>query len=382
MKICYIAVLDRVIKYFFGPQIDAMREDNNEVTCITNFYDLEFRESLDKRIKTQNIEISRNVNPLNLIKCILKLTRIFRREKYDVIQFTGPSTGLICAIAGSLAGVKTRIYCLWGVRYVGFSGVKRKIFKFLEKISCSLATKVIFDSEYNRQFLIDERVIAEKKACVVSKGSACGIDLCVFDVNKKEEYKQQIREKYNIPATALVFGYLGRISYEKGINELLFAARQILSQDNNVYFLVVGFTEQREGIDSELWAWAESEKRVVFTGRQDEPEKFYAAFDLFIFPSYREGFGGGVVQAGAFGVPSIVSDIGPLAESIKYGELGWSFSVKDQARLTEVAGSVYKDRAALGEKGSEMLAYVRKYFDREHWMEEYKQQIYSASKEK
>ena len=177
MKICYIAVIDRVVKYFFGPQIDAISKENNEVTCITNFSDLEFKKELDKKIKTESIVISRNVNPLNLIKCIRKLTKIFKKEKYDVIQFTGPSTGLICALAGKRAKIKSRVYCLWGVRYEGFNGIKRKIFKFLEKTTCKHSTNIIFDSEYNNNFLVKEQVISAEKGYVVSKGSACGIDL-------------------------------------------------------------------------------------------------------------------------------------------------------------------------------------------------------------
>ena len=380
MKICYVAVLDRVVKYFFGPQIDALRDDGNEITCITNFTDLKFREDLDQRIKTKNIEISRNVNPINLIKCIFKLTRIFKKEKYDVIQFTGPSTGLICSIAGKLAGVKTRVYCLWGVRYEGFSGFKRKIFRFLEKITCMFATDVIFDSEYNRGFLIDEKVISKSKTNVISKGSACGIDLTVYDIKQKESYNKEIRAKYEIPESGFVFGYLGRISYEKGINELLSAMQQALAQDKNSYLLVVGFIEEQQGLDSKLLEWAQSESRVIFTGRQDEPERFYAAFDLFIFPSYREGFGGGVIQAGAFAVPSIVSDIGPLVETIKHGELGRSFTVGDQKALLEVVQTMYKDQNALKEIGGKMLKYVEQHFERNYWMQEYKRVIYAAYK--
>jgi len=375
MKICYVAVLDRVVKYFFEPQIDAIREETNDVTCITKFSDAELRKKLDAKIKTIDISISRNVNLLNLLGCIIKLVKIFRREKYDAIQFTGPSTGLICSIAGRLAGVKKRVYCLWGVRYEGFSRLKRKIFRFLEKTTCKLSTDIIFDSVYNKDFLIKEKVASAKKTCVISKGSACGVDLNVYNIEQKSAYRDVIRTKYGIPKDAFVFGYLGRISLEKGINELLFAMRKILLGDKNVYLLMVGFIEEERGLDSELLEWARTEERVIFTGRQDQPEKFYPAFDLFIFPSHREGFGGGVVQAGACAVPSIVSDIGPLAETIINGKLGYLFPVRDAQALLEIVERVYKDKSSLEELGQDMLQYVQQYFDRRLWMQEYKQRI-------
>ena len=386
MKVCYVAVLDRVVKYFFGPEIDAICE-NNDVTCITNFTDPEFREKLSGKVKTADIKISRNVSPFNLIKSIFKLRKIFKKEKFDVIQYTGPSTGLICSIAGRMAKVKTRVYCLWGVRYEGFSGgLKRKIFKFLEKQSCKNSTNIIFDSEYNRDFLIKEKVLKDdKKTYVVSKGSACGIDLKTYDIAKKDAFNEEVRTKYNVPKEAFVVGYLGRISYEKGVNEILYSMKQIMSEDKNVYLMMVGFVEEEAGMDKELLEWAQAEQRVIFTGRQDQPERFYASFDLFVFPSYREGFGGGVVQAGAFAVPSIVSDIGPLVETIRHGELGWSFPVKDRQALLETIQAVYKDTDALKEKGENMQKYVQQYFEQAYWMEIYKKHItdvYEANKNK
>ncbi len=378
MKVCYIAVLDRVVKYFFEPQMNAFCEAKNEVTCITNFSDVEFRNKLDSRVKTMDINICRNVNPFNLVKNIIKLTRIFKKERYDIIQFTGPSTSLICSIAGRLAKVKTRIYCLWGVRYEGFSGLKRKIFRFLEKLSCKNSTNIIFDSEYNRNLIIKEKVAKENKTHVVLKGSACGIDLNTYNIQSKRLYNEEIRTKYDIPKDAFVFGYLGRMSYEKGINELLFVMRTILSKDKNTYLLVVGFIDEEKELDNELLNWAKGEKRVIFTGRQDEPEKFYATFDLFVFPSYREGFGGGVVQAGAFAVPSVVSNIGPLVETIKNDEFGRAFQVKDRQALLELIGSIYENQQLLSDLGNKMLDYVKLYFDRNSWINEYKQYVCEA----
>ena len=194
-------------------------------------------------------------------------------------------------------------------------------------------------------------------------------------MKQKELYNSEIRIKYNIPQGAFVFGYLGRISYEKGINELFCAMKQIMDKDENVYLLMVGFIEEEKGLDIDLLNWARFEKRVVFTGRQDKPEKFYATFNLFIFPSYREGFGGGVIQAGAFAVPSIVSNIGPLLETIKTDELGCSFCVKDSQSLLQKIMDIYKNQQMLDKCGFSMLEYVHQFFDREQWMQQYVQFI-------
>ncbi len=376
MNVCYITVIDRVIKYFVYPHINAMIEEGNEVTCISNFSDINALDNINGDIATIQLEIERNVDPINLISCIFRMYRIFRAGKYDVIQYTGPSTALICSIAGCLAHIPVRQYCLWGIRYEGFNkGLKRRVFRLLEKISCKLSTHIILDSENNRKFAVEEKLLSFEKSTVIGLGSACGVDLSEYDITKKEEYRNEVLDRWHINRNAFVFGYVGRLSAEKGFNELLRASMKLISNVDNVVLLLVGFEENNSGIDSQLLIEAKKTDRIIFCGRVDAPQQYYAAMDVFVFPSYREGYGGGCVQAGAFAVPSIVSDIRPLMDAIQEGKYGEYFKLGDWYGLYEKMYLLYSRKDLLKKYGEKMYSRVKENFEMEAWKTLYKQHM-------
>lgn len=374
-NVCYITVIDRVIKYFMYPHINSAIELGYEVTCMTNFEDTQSLQLIDGQVKKIQINISRNVNPVNLIKNLIFAYKVFKKNGFDMIQYTGPSTGLICSIAGKLAGIPVRQYCLWGIRYEGFTGgIKRRVFKALENVTCHMSTDVILDSQSNRAFAISEGLITKDKSNVIGLGSACGIDLDIYDISKKNLFRKEIRRKYSINENDYVFGYVGRITKDKGINQLLSASRAIVSKYDDIKLMLVGFTET-DDLDLDLVNWANESDKVIFCGRVDNPEKYYAAFDSFVFPSFREGYGGGCIQAGAFGVPSIVSDIRPLMDTIDNGELGVSFNVGNEKELLEKMELYYLNQGLATNLGIKMQKKVCENFEIRRWMNLYKEYI-------
>ena len=375
-KICYIVVIDRVIKFFFYPHINAMLEEGNDVTVVAPLSDKEALYSINGKVSQVHAEICRTVNPINLIKNIVFFIKLFRKEQFDIIQYTGPSTSLICSLAGKLGHVPIRQYCMWGIRYEGFDiGIKRSIFKFFEKITCKFSTNVIFDSEYNRRFAIDEGLITEEKSSVIGSGSACGVDLSVYNFENKQNYRLKIREQYGIKDNDFVFGYVGRLSKEKGTDEFLKAAKKITEQYDDVKLLIVGFHEGESDIDEQLLRWADDSSQVIFCGRIDNPAEHYAAFDAFVFPSHREGFGGGCIQAGAFAVPSIVSDIRPLMDAIQNGEYGEFFKLGNWEDLYDKMQLFYLNRDLSNKYGEKLFMRVKNCFEMEKWKSLYKEHM-------
>lgn len=378
IKICYITVIDRVIKYFVTPHINALG-DEYEVTIATDFADESSFDNLQKEYKRFQISISRNVNPFNLLKSIIKLKKFFKCQKFDVIQYTGPSTGLICSIAGKKAKIPTRIYCLWGLRFEGFNGFKRKLFKKIEQISCKNSTHIVLDSPSNKAYCIENNILDEKKGYVIGLGSACGVDLHRFDINKKSLFRDEIRKKWNIPSESFVFGFVGRITYEKGLNELLESFKAINEKYCTTKLLIVGFVEKDNGIKQEIYEWSKKSDNVIYCGRQDFPEKYYAAFDVFVFPSYREGYGGGVVQAGAMKVPSIVSNIRSLMDSICQGELGYFFPVKNNIELARIMEYCMNNQSEIKRKSELIYKRVVNNFAEDKWQKNYRDFIDNIS---
>ena len=200
--------------------------------------------------------------------------------------------------------------------FVGFQGIKRWIFKQEEKFVCKLSTWIEPDSKSNLEFVHSEGLYPENKGSVIWNGSASGVSLEKFEISKKQEYRQKIRSEYSIPDDAFVYGFVGRITRDKGINELLQAYKSIMNE--NSYLLMVGNEELDENMNMELFNWSKNSSQVIYTGATNVVEQFLSAMDVYILPSYREGFGSGVIEAEAMGLPVIVTDIpGPTDAMIK-----------------------------------------------------------------
>lgn len=128
-------------------------------------------------------------------------------------------------------------------------------------------------------------------------------------MSHKDEWKKEIRRKNKIPEDAKVFVFIGRVTKDKGINELFSATKKLFEEYGDAYLLMVGANENSGSVDQKLYEWSVKEKRVIYCGFTNEVEKYLSASDVYILPSYREGFGSAVIEAEAMGIPVIVTDI-------------------------------------------------------------------------
>lgn len=174
---------------------------------------------------------------------------------------------------------------------------------------CKLSTWIEPDSFGNLSFSHKEGLYPENKGSVIWNGSASGVNLKKFDVSYKDEWKKEIRRKYKIPEDAKVFVFIGRVTKDKGINELFSATKSLFEEYKDAYLLMVGPNENSGSVDSELYEWSVNEKRVIYCGFTNEVEKYLSASDVYVLPSYREGFGSAVIEAESMQVPVIITDI-------------------------------------------------------------------------
>ena len=166
------------------------------------------------------------------------------------------------------------------------------------------------------KFAIDEKLYKQEKAQVVGNGGTIGVDMQVYDIQRKGEWRKEIRKRYDISKDAFVFGFVGRISADKGCGELLTSFKEICQENENVKLLIVGPIEEDCGVDTGLLEWAKNSDRVVFTGRVNNADMkaYYAALDMLVHPTYREGFGMVIQEAGALAVPVITTKIPGASE--------------------------------------------------------------------
>lgn len=314
-KICFITTVPATLQAFVLGTAKYICENTDwDITFICD-YDEEFKNSLPEYIHYIPVPMKRGISIAG-IKAMLQMKKIFQKEKFDLIQYSTPNASLYASLAAKLAKVPVRLYCQWGMVFVGFEGIKRKIFKMEEKFVCKLSTWIEPDSKSNLNFAHSEGLYPENKGSVVWNGSASGVSLEKFDISKKQEYRNKIRQEYNISENAFVYGFVGRITRDKGINELLEAYKSVMS--DNTYLLMVGNEELDDNMNMELFNWSKNNSQVIYTGATNVVEQYLSAMDVYILPSYREGFGSGVIEAEAMGLPVIVSNIpGPTDAMVK-----------------------------------------------------------------
>lgn len=358
-KVCFVTTISLTLKSFVVDFAKYMYETGEFEIHFVCDPDSDSEKKLPEYIHFDPIPMKRGLSADGL-KVILAMYRYFKREKFDLVQYSTPNASCYASIAAKMAGVPCRLYCQWGIAYVGFRGLKRRVFKTIEKTVCRLSTRIEPDSKSNLEFAYNEGLYPKDKGTVIWNGSACGINLKKFDIEKKEEYRKRIRECFSIPSDAFVFGFVGRITRDKGINELLSAYKKILDESPDAYMIFVGHDETDDTIDRDLYDWAKGEKNAIFAGYTDVVEQMLSAMDCYVLPSYREGFGMGTIEAQAMGVPVIVTDIPGPKDAMIPGVTGLSVEKRDADGLYAAMRQMLTDTKDYGEKG---VLFVKQNFE-------------------
>lgn len=361
-KICFVTTIPNTLKAFVLKTAEYLHQNGGYDISFVCDENAEFAASLPDYIHYFPVSMKRGIS-LSGIGAMLKMRKLFRREKFDIVQYSTPNASLYASMAAKSAHIPVRLYCQWGMAYVGFSGLKRKIFKQIEKTVCRLSTWIEPDSYGNLEFCREEGLYTASKSSVVHKGSASGVSLDVFDITKKDPFRKEIRTRWDVPEDAFVCGFVGRITRDKGINELLLAAKAIMEEYKDVYFLLIGRAEKEESVNAELLTWSKSQVRIKYCGATSEPQKYMAAMDCYLMPSYREGFGLTVVEAGAMALPVVCTNIPGPTDAITDGVNGILVKKKDSGELVSAIRKLYADRGLASRLGENGLENVRRNYE-------------------
>ncbi|WP_455493555.1 glycosyltransferase [Eubacterium sp.] len=355
-KICFISTIPITLNAFVLKTAEYIHENTDWDISFICDYDEKFEKTLPDYIHYFSVQMERGISIAG-VKAMLEMKKIFKREKFDLIQYSTPNASLYASMAGKLAHVPVRLYCQWGLVFVGFQGLRRKIFQMEEKYVCHLSTHIEPDSNSNLRFAHEIGLYPKSKGSVIWNGSACGVNLTKFDISNKEEYRKDIREQLDIPEDAFVYGFVGRITRDKGVSELLEAYKKL---NDDSYLIMVGPSEVDETINQELYTWASKNEKIKFIGYTTVVEQYLSAMDCYILPSYREGFGMGVVEAEAMGVPVIVTDIPGPTDAMIDNETGIVVQKADVESLYNAMISIREDKVryfAMAEKAHDFAVY-------------------------
>ena len=364
-KICICTTVSITMKTFVVETAKYLYEKcGYDVTLICN-EDKEFEESLPGYIHFIPVHMARGID-VSGFKSVLDFIKIFKREKFDMVQYSTPNAACYASIAAKICKVPIRLYCQWGIRYVGLSGVSRAIFKAIEKLVCRLSTDIRAVSPMNKELAVSENLYKSEKALVVGNGGTIGVDTRKYDIQKKNDWKSEIRSQYGITDEDFVFGFSGRLSSDKGCGELLSAFQKITESAPDAKLLIVGPMEDNCGVPTEILEWARKSKQVVMTGMVDgsKMNEYYSAMDVLVHPTYREGFGMVLQEAGALGIAMITTKIPGASEVMEDGVSCLLVEPKNVLELESAMKKLITDREYAQKIGQAAYKRTKQYYDR------------------
>ncbi len=327
--------------------------------CNTNQHLLD---RIPEGMECVHVPMERSFSIGKAIKCTRQLIKEFRKRKPTIVQYGTTHAALFGSIAARIARVPIRIHLQWGIYNYGEMGLVGKFYWFVEWLTCKLSTDIRPVSHKNLQVALDEHLFKPGKGKVLGEGGTIGVDLTQYPLAEKEALRQQIRNKYGISESSYVYGFIGRISKDKGNNELIEAFRNM--SDSDAVLLLLGPNEGT--IDKGLQEWAEKSPKVIFAGSVDHNDipKHLAAMDVLVHPTYREGFGMVLQEAMAMEVPIITTNIPGPSEVIEEGVSGVLVPSHDAIALGEAMREFYEHKEKYVQYGKNGRIRVEKYFDR------------------
>lgn len=303
------------------------------------------------------IDIEREISFFKDLKSLLMIFKHFIRIKPDVINLGTPKVSLLGMFVAKCLRIDNRIYTCRGIRFEDEKGLKKIVLKIMEMLTSSWAHKIICISESVRTLGLDNNLFKYDKTLVINKGSSNGINLNRFNISSVNiEAKNMKKEEIGLKEENFVFGFVGRIVDSKGIKELFLAFDKLYVKNNSLRLLLVGPIEYKQISDMNLVKKIQNHEGIVLVGSQLDVPLFMSMMDVFVLPTWREGFGNVTVEAAAMGLPIISTNITGIRDSVSNNFNGILIKVKVVTELKNAMELLYDNcelRNELGENGKE-----------------------------
>tara|TARA_B100000035_G_scaffold313245_1_gene326530 strand:- start:4837 stop:5991 length:1155 start_codon:yes stop_codon:yes gene_type:complete len=377
-KLVRITTVPMSLKHLLRGQMSFMSKNGFEVIMISSE-----GKGLNDVIKNEQcrhfiIPLTREITPFRDIIATFSLYRLLLLEKPDIVHTHTPKAGIVGMLASFLAKVPVRLHTVAGLPLLEAKGLKRLVLNLVERLTYKFSTKVYPNSYGLKDIILKNRFTKEDKLCVIGNGSSNGIDTSFFDPKLfTSEKKKSIRSKLGIKKNDFVFIFVGRLVADKGINELVEAFNELCLQFENIKLLLVGPSENNlDPLSEKTKLSISNHNKIISVGYQGDVRPFFAVSHLLVFPSYREGFPNVVMQSGAMGLPSIVTDINGCNEIIKNDYNGIIIPCKDIKSLIQAMERIFIDKELyLSCKENSRLSIMKNYRQDLHWnalLSEYK----------
>jgi|SRR5215831_6873733 len=254
-------------------------------------------------VTAYTVPMGRSISPIADIAALFRIWRLLRRLMPDIVEFSTPKAGLLGCVAAWLCRIRVRVYFLRGLKLETSTGFKRRILLWAEQVASFCSHVTLCNSRSLRERALELRIAPSSKLVLLGEGSSNGVDVTRFSPGASE-----VRRQFGISSAAPVIGFVGRLTADKGVPELLEAFARILRERPDAYLLLVGwFDAAEDALGHELRRRIEGHPRIVHTGYVKSSAPFYRAMDLLVLPSWREGFPNVVLEAAASGIPVVAA---------------------------------------------------------------------------
>jgi glycosyltransferase involved in cell wall biosynthesis len=377
-RLLRITTVPMSLKFLLKGQLSFMQSSGFEVLALSADGP-EIKAVTDEGVKHQIVKLTRKITPLTDLWSVFQIMQVIWKFKPHIVHTHTPKAGLIGMIAAWICRVPVRMHTVAGLPLMEVTGFKHTVLSLTEKITYACATRVYPNSKALASYIEQHLYSSPSKFKVIGEGSTNGIDTDFFCLTDQVRAAARRLKEENSLKDELAFSFVGRIVKDKGINELLKAFDR-LSQEVECRLILVGpFEDDLDPISDESRAILKSNKNIVATGYVNDVRPALAASDVFVFPSYREGFPNVVMQACCMERPCIVTNINGCNEIIQHGITGLIVEPKNEKQLYDAMKSLATNPSQRKEFGTLSRKFVAGNFNQKYlWnliLTEYKTQL-------